>query len=45
MASRPIRRERFKLLDELGLDAICELYYEEAISVRHLMSLIFKPSR
>jgi len=44
MPSRPIRRERFKLLDDLGLDEISELYCEKASGVRHLMTLIFEPT-
>ena len=44
MPSRPIRRKRFKILDELGLDEICEMYYEKADGVRHLMTLIFEPA-
>ena len=44
MPSRPIRRKRFKLLDELGLDEICDIYFEKADGVRHLMALIFEPT-
>ena len=43
MASRPIRRKRFNILDDLGLDEICEIYCEKADGVRHLMALIFEP--
>ena len=41
---RQIRRERFKILDKLGLDEICEMYCEKASGVRHLMTLIFEPT-
>jgi hypothetical protein len=41
---RQIRRERFKILDEMGLDEICEMYCEKASGVRHLMTLIFEPT-
>jgi len=44
MPSRPIQRKRFKLLDELGLDEICDIYFEKADGVRHLMTLIFEPT-
>ena len=44
MPSRPIRRERFKILDEMGLDEICEIYCEKADGVRHLMTLVFEPA-
>jgi hypothetical protein len=44
MTCRKTRRKRFEFPDELGLDAICELCYEEADSVRHLMTLILEPS-
>ena len=44
MPSRPIRRKRFNILDELGLDEICEIYCEKADGVRHLMTLIFEPA-
>jgi hypothetical protein len=44
MASRPMRRERFKILDKMGLDEISELYCEKASGVRHLMTLIFEPT-
>jgi len=43
MASRPIRRKRFNILDDLGLDEICEIYFEKASGIRHLMTLIFEP--
>lgn len=45
MMSRRIRRERFQMLDSLGLDAICDLYIDKASGVRDLMARIFKPSR
>jgi hypothetical protein len=45
MPSRRIRRKRFKILDELGLDEISELYYEKASGVRDLMTLIFEPAQ
>ena len=41
---RQIRRKRFKILDELGLDEICDIYFEKADGVRHLMALIFEPA-
>jgi len=41
---RQIRHERFKILDKLGLDEICEMYCEKASGVRHLMTLIFEPT-
>ena len=44
MASRPLRRNRFKILDEMGLDEICEIYCEKADGVRHLMTLVFEPA-
>ena len=44
MASRKIRRQRFKLLDELGLDAISDIYFEKASGIRDLMTLIFEPT-
>ena len=44
MANRKIRRERFKILDELGLDEICDLYCEKASGVRDLMARIFEPT-
>ena len=45
MASRPIRRKRFKILDQLGVEEIADIYIEEATGVRHLMTLLFEPER
>jgi hypothetical protein len=44
MASRRIRHQRFKLLDEMGLDEICDIYFEQASGVRDLMARIFEPT-
>jgi hypothetical protein len=45
MASRPIRRKRFKILDQLGVEEIADIYIEEATGVRQLMALLFEPER
>ena len=45
MASRPIRRKRFKILDQLGIEEIADIYIEEATGVRPLMTLLFEPER
>ncbi len=45
MASRPIRRKRFKILDQLGVEEIADIYIEEVTGVRQLMALLFEPER
>jgi hypothetical protein len=45
MASRPIRRKRFNILDQMGVEEIADIYIEEATGVRQLMALLFEPER
>ena len=43
MASTPVRRARFKVLDGLGIDRVIELYVDEVGTVRGLCQSLFKP--
>ena len=44
MASRKIRRERFRILDELGINAVCQMYVEGG-PVKELCQGLFDPSK
>ena len=44
MASRPIKRERFALLDNLGINSLCQLYVE-GMSVKALCEFVFDWSK
>jgi hypothetical protein len=38
MSGRPIRKDRFELLDELGIGYVCKFYVEGNMSVQSLWS-------
>jgi hypothetical protein len=40
MASRPTKRERFKLLDELGFGMLCKFYVESPVAVKGLCQFL-----
>ena len=43
MASQPITRHRFQILDELGIDEVVRIYIEECRTVHQLMERLFPP--
>ncbi len=42
MASRPIRRQRWAILDDLGVEEIAEIYWEKVRSVKELCHYLFE---
>ena len=42
MVSTPVTRERFRILDELGIEKLMELYVDEVGTVRGLVGRLFK---
>ena len=44
MAGRKIRRQRFRLMDELGFSWLCKFYVESSTSVKSLCWTIFDPT-
>jgi len=45
MASRPIRRRRFALLDQIGIEEVSEFYIEECSGVRDLCHKLFEVTK
>jgi hypothetical protein len=45
MSGRPIRKDRFELLDELGIGYVCKFYVEGNMSVQSLCEFLFDPTK